>query len=446
MRVNDPHENATWVYEYDRGGNITFKKKYAYTTGTLGTVQQTIPYVYSDSTWKDKLTSYNGTTITYDTIGNPLSDGTWTYTWQAGRQLKTMVKTGMTVEFKYDHNGLRTEKKVIQNGVVTTTNYILHGNLVTHMTVSSDKMHFFYDNQQRPAKVSYNGITYTYLHNLQGDIVGIVDNNGTLVVEYIYDAWGEPLSIIGSKSATLGKLNPFRYRGYVYDCDTHMYYLNQRYYSSVLCRFINGDIVINNAHLLGLNIMTYCYNSPVLHLDPTGMVACEALDLGGPIVFNDNTLTVPRTLNVYRNFGEGLDIDMPLINTVCIKTKLEPKDAKEIHDRRALLNQQWDTTGSIIEFIASHWINSIVNDIMSVPAFFSGYSNYVSDYVASQTNHTKIAVYDASAIRDGLVYVVVNNTAPLKDALSTGWSYFGIPKDDLDYQMIVNQTLYLPTH
>ena len=61
--VNDPHENATWVYSYDRGGNITSKAKYAYTTGTLGTAVETIPYTYGDSNWKDKLTAYNGTAI-----------------------------------------------------------------------------------------------------------------------------------------------------------------------------------------------------------------------------------------------------------------------------------------------------------------------------------------------------------------------------------------------
>lgn len=123
IRVNDPHENATWVYNYDRGGNITSKVKYAYTTGTLGSAQQTIPYVYGDSNWKDKLTSYNGQTITYDAIGNPTNDGTWTYEWRAGRQLKRMSKADMSVEFKYDHNCLRTQKKVTENGAVTTTDY-----------------------------------------------------------------------------------------------------------------------------------------------------------------------------------------------------------------------------------------------------------------------------------------------------------------------------------
>ena len=240
IRVNDPHENATWVYNYDRGGNITSKVKYAYTTGTLGSAQQTIPYVYGDSNWKDKLTSYNGQAITYDAIGNPLNDGTWTYTWNAGRQLKQMSKSGTTVQFKYDHNGLRVGKVV--NG--TETKYQLHGKLLTHMTVDNDNLHFFYDAQSRPAKVSYNGVLYTYVHNLQGDIVGLLDNAGTLVVEYKYDAWGRLLSTTGSLVDTLGKRNPFRYCGYVYDEETELYYLRSRYFCPVLGRFVNADAYI----------------------------------------------------------------------------------------------------------------------------------------------------------------------------------------------------------
>lgn len=54
-------------------------------------------------------------------------------------------------------------------------------------------------------------------HNLQGGIVGILDSTGALVVEYKYDAWGKLLSTTGSLADTLGKRNPFRYRGYVYD-------------------------------------------------------------------------------------------------------------------------------------------------------------------------------------------------------------------------------------
>ena len=91
-RVDDQNDTTsgmtgtTWVYTYDLGGNILNKKRYAYTTGTVGTVKETVSYTYGDSNWKDKLTQYSvqvGTnpaityTVTSDVIGNPTSDGTW---------------------------------------------------------------------------------------------------------------------------------------------------------------------------------------------------------------------------------------------------------------------------------------------------------------------------------------------------------------------------------
>ena len=267
IRVNDPHENATWVYNYDRGGNILSKVRYAYTTGTLGTALETIPYAYGDANWKDKLTAYNGKTITYDAIGNPMTDGTWTYQWQAGRQLKQMTKSGTTIQFKYDHNGLRVGKVV--NG--TETKYMLHGKLVTHLTVGSDNLHFFYDAQSRPAKVSFNGTIYTYIHNLQGDVVGLLDNSGTLVVEYKYDAWGKPIATTGSMAATLGVCNPFRYRGYIFDEETGVYYLKDRYYSPDASRFLSADILLGAADSVLLqNVFSYAGNAPVDNADFDG--------------------------------------------------------------------------------------------------------------------------------------------------------------------------------
>ena len=279
--MNDPHLNQTWVFNYDRGGNILSKVRYAYTIGTLGTALETIPYVYGDANWKDKLTTYNGKTITYDAIGNPLNDGTWSYEWQAGRQLKQMTKSGTTIQFKYDHNGLRVGKVV--NG--TETKYMLHGKLVTHLTVGSDNLHFFYDAQSRPAKVSYNGTIYTYIHSLQGDIVGLLDNSGTLVVEYKYDAWGKLISTTGSLAATLGKRNPFRYRGYIYDEETELYYLRSRYYNPVVGRFVNADDVNSSFICYRVdNCFAYCNCCPTMYVDEDGFVG-KTYELGDGLSF-----------------------------------------------------------------------------------------------------------------------------------------------------------------
>ena len=73
-RENNQAAGKTWVYAYDNGGNILSKTEYAYTTGTLGTALDTITYGYSDSYWKDLLTSYDGQTLTSDNIGNLTND------------------------------------------------------------------------------------------------------------------------------------------------------------------------------------------------------------------------------------------------------------------------------------------------------------------------------------------------------------------------------------
>ena len=134
-------------------------------------------------------------------------------------------------------------------------------------------MHFFYDAQSRPAMVEFNGALYSYVHNLQGDIVGIVDSAGSLVVEYKYDAWGKPTLVRTLTTAyeALAELNPFRYRGYVYDEETGLYYLRGRYYDSRLSRFINEDYMIDaGSRCQSHNVFSYCMNCVTNTEDPDG--------------------------------------------------------------------------------------------------------------------------------------------------------------------------------
>ena len=142
-----------------------------------------------------------------------------------------------------------------------------------------DHLHFFYDAQSKPAFVEYNGEMYRYVHNLQGDIIGIVDANGTLVVEYKYDAWGNSDM---SAENTIGFLNPFRYRSYVWDDSAILYYLQNRYYSPLMCRFINEDNYTGNrGTLLSHSLFSYCQNNPIAFTDPNGCEAVAGTILGG---------------------------------------------------------------------------------------------------------------------------------------------------------------------
>lgn len=115
------------------------------------------------------------------------------------------------------------------------------GRRIVHMTQGSNDLHFFYDAQNKPAMMRFNGTDYFYVYNLQGDVVAMIDANGTQMVEYHYDAWGNPVAKTGSMADTLGTVNPFRYRGCVYDEETGLYYLRSRYCNPAWKRFVNAD-------------------------------------------------------------------------------------------------------------------------------------------------------------------------------------------------------------
>ena len=84
-----------------------------------------------------------------------------------------------------------------------------------------------------------------------------------------YDSWGKVLSTTGSMAGTLGAIQPFRYRGYVYDEETGLYYLRSRYYNPSIGRFLNAD------NRILINLYRYCKNTPVLLIDPVGMSTLE---------------------------------------------------------------------------------------------------------------------------------------------------------------------------
>ena len=256
-----------WTYTYDDGGNITQRGLTDYYNNkNPNSILAT--YTYGDANWPDLLTAFNGKSITYDAIGNLLSDGTWTYAWQHGRQLASMSKSGSSIAYGYNADGKRISKTV--NG--TTYNYAYLGDTLTDLSWDSNRMHFTYDSLG-PASVTYNGVKYFYLKNAQGDVTGLVNASGTQVVSYTYDPWGAPMSTDGTMASTLGAANPLRYRGYVYDTETGFYYLSSRYYNPVWGRFINADGIFNRESVDGGNLFAYCLNNPIANSDRTGYFA-----------------------------------------------------------------------------------------------------------------------------------------------------------------------------
>lgn len=255
---------------YDNYGNI--QKMESYSLGTNWApvkLLETRTYSYGDTNWKDKLTEFDGDSITYDKNGNPLTyRDDMTFEWENGRIINNINTSDKAIQMSYDSNGMRTQKSV--DGVKTNYYYDSSNNLFA-LTQGNDTLFFYYDNSGEVMSVSCNGTMYYYIKDLQGDITEIVDKDGNSVAEYAYDAWGNMLNE-DNGTLTVGKLNPFRYRSYVYDEETGLYYLQSRYYDPLTGRFLNADVYADtqSGTPLSTNMFAYCENNAINKSDDEG--------------------------------------------------------------------------------------------------------------------------------------------------------------------------------
>ena len=129
-----------------------------------------------------------------------------------------------------------------------------------------------YDNEESVCGIIYNGVPYYFQKNLQGDVIAITNEHGTVVGAYRYDAWGATAGIITCTELTDGveiaNINPFRYRSYYFDQEIGKYYLQSRYYDPQLARFINADEPCC-IDMFG-SLFAYCNNSPIMRIDDEG--------------------------------------------------------------------------------------------------------------------------------------------------------------------------------
>ena len=174
----------------------------------------------------------------------------------------------------YNDSGIRTQKTVGS----TVTDYYLNGSNIVAEITGGVQTDYYYDENGNVFGFKKGGSEYYYIRNGQSDIIGILDSNGNQVVAYVYDSWGKVVGTTGSLADTIGAANPFRYRGYYYDAETGLYYLNSRYYDPEVGRFINADdcdiLDGSNDHIPENNLFAYCFNNPVNHYDSDGCFAC----------------------------------------------------------------------------------------------------------------------------------------------------------------------------
>lgn len=214
-------------YTYDEIGNIISMNR-TIKQNEYQTLPTHITYYYSDINNKTRLTSYSidgvTFTITYDINGNPLEYYNYDVEFENGKLISLKENNQIKLRFIYDSNGKRTKKEIYNEETNTydSVEYIYVGELLIGEKQDNQMIEYIYDEQNLVGfQITTDSVTetYYYVKNLQKDITKIIDETGKEVVSYIYDAYGNIVSTKGSKKDTIGKINPYRYRGYYYDIE-----------------------------------------------------------------------------------------------------------------------------------------------------------------------------------------------------------------------------------
>ena len=293
------------TYRYDDLGNLTKITKYPYYQSQNDIIDEDDvnagayfdPYTYKTELTYDgiqlvKIDAYDesGQVVErdydFDDLGNLIQTLDYydihseVYEW-SGRRLDgiNMYNDGIltqSIDYKYNSEGIRTYKKVGNDEY----EYVLDGNLVLVEFINGNPIYYTYDANDQLLSMNYNGNEYFYVFDLLGNVIGLMNESGQLVVSYRYDAWGNQ-SVVGSNGVEntsptfIGNINPYRYRGYRYDVETGYYYLQARYYDPEMGRFISIDDAnyISDDISSGINLYAYTANNPIMMTDPNGNMA-----------------------------------------------------------------------------------------------------------------------------------------------------------------------------
>ena len=164
-------------------------------------------------------------------------------------------------------------------------------------------------------------------------MIGLYNHGGKLIATYAYDAWGR---CIEAKAVTadddghavtdpdhIAFINPFRYRGYMYDAESGLYYLGSRYYDPETGRFINADGLLGaNGDTLSYNLFAYCSNNPIINSDPTGMGIGDFFKKIGKGLSDFGNAVVNTTKKIVHCIKASFDVHLDSGFGIGVKTKV----------------------------------------------------------------------------------------------------------------------------
>ncbi|OQW90838.1 MAG: hypothetical protein BWK78_06110 [Thiotrichaceae bacterium IS1] len=244
-------------FSYDAAGNILKEQKLPKSESV------SLPAVTMTYSAANRLATYNGQAVQFDADGNlitgPLAGERANFSFDSRNRL---VQAGET-SYRYDAENQRIG--------VNQTSYVVNSQPALSQVLVKEEngVKTFYVYGLGLLGEEKEGEYRNYHFDYRGSTVALTDRTGKVVERFQYGPYGELLK--GEASVT-----PFLFNGMygVMTDESGLYYMRARYYSAVIKRFVNMDVLLGSVvEGQTLNRFAFVTGNPSTHIDPTGLAS-----------------------------------------------------------------------------------------------------------------------------------------------------------------------------
>jgi RHS repeat-associated protein len=284
--------NGTFtVREYDNDGQITTidsagLSTYTYNPdGTIASIEDTPPDpVYAETGLSNFAVSANSNRIDgitgtlnrsyqYDAVGNTLSDGQRTFTYNDAGRMVSATSNSITTTYLYNALGQRVQK----NNANGTTYYVYDeaghlvgeydqaGNLIQEIVWLGDIPVASIRTNENGSGV---GVFYIHTDHLNAPTKLTRSNDNANVWRWDHDPFGNGTPNEDPDGNGLSVKFNLRYPGQYFDQETGLYYNYFRYYDPQTGKYVTSDPIGLRG---GINTYAYVGNNPLGAIDPYGL-------------------------------------------------------------------------------------------------------------------------------------------------------------------------------
>ncbi len=342
------YDGGQQKYEYDDRGNLI---KETHDNGDV------FDYKMNNqiSKYCDELMSINNEEILNDSSHNIIGYSGNTYSYKRENLMSSFSNSITSAEYEYDASALRIWKKF--EGKKTSYFYV-NGILQAEILPDDTKVTYLHDDKGDPLGFMCFNKMYCYLKDGKGQIIGILNEDGEIIMSYSYDPWGKIISIKDSSKIGISKINHILYKGYYYDEESNMYYIGHRYYNPEIRRFMSMDdleyISQNGTNELYANLFAYAQNDPIMKGDLMGHLTAEIV-CGSTLVLVLVFVVLGIDV-IFKSISRQLKSNSLSLN----ETYVWDKQSNKIKD--FLKEIQKDLIETKMSILATIWINWLIKN------------------------------------------------------------------------------------